>query len=480
METRTGKTAVEILDFSDRFAAGSIDAVLVCAPNGVHSNWVRREIPRHMPEGVAYRSATYSSGAQREERDAYGRMISAEPGEPRTLRILAISWDAMITKEGFSEAKKFCARFAGRLKIVADESQRVKNPSARRTKALFKLRPFSRFRSIMSGTPILNSPFDAFSQFSFLHESILRTTSYTAFKSEYAEMLPPGVGLMRHIQQRIGANRPLPQVVARDADGRPKWRNLDRLEALLAPHAFRILRKDCLDLPAQIRTQRFFRMTPRQRQAYELLRDEFRLELANGQTTATSRIGSYTKLSQITSGYFLVPGTEIVQRIMPLNKNPKIEILKEELETLRDAGKPILIWARFQAEQDDIAVVLREMGIRFAEYHGRVKKSERQPNIDRFQRGEVDAFLSQQSAGGVGLTLNAGKAQIYYSNTFKLEDRLQSIDRTEGIGQTDAVDVVDLLAEDSIDETMLDVLSGKEDLASVIVGDARRAAALLR
>ena len=479
MEQRTGKTAVVILDAARRYKLlAEIDAVLVLAPNGVQSNWVLREIPRHMPLDVSYKAAAWYAAATKKDREALEALLSPQAKE---LRILAMNWEALITEDGFTAARKFSERFSGRLMLVADESQRIKNPTAARTRAFLRLRRYTRARVIMTGTPILNSPWDAFAQFSFLDEGILRTTSFSAFRAEYAELEPPNSGLMRHIRQRIGPDKPLPQIVKRDGEGRPLWRNIPQLEALLAPHMFRVLRKDCLDLPEKIYTQRFFRMTPKQHETYILLRDELRIQLANGELTALSRIAAFTKLSQVTSGYVLPPGSNAPQRIMPAARNPKLAVLAEEIESTLDAGKQLIIWARFHIELQDIATLLRELDVKFVEYHGRSGgKTLRNAAIDSFQSGAVPVFLSQPRSGGVGLTLNAGKAQIYYSNSFALEDRLQSEDRTEGIGQTTAVDVLDILAEDSIDEVIVERLKSKVDLASAITGDARRAAELLK
>lgn len=502
MEQRTGKTAVEILDSARRFEAGEIDALLVCAPNGVQSNWILREIPRHMPSSVPAVSAAWYAGPLKADRVRWEALMNTAGRTAAS--IMAINWEALITRDGFAAARDFCKKHSGRLKIIGDESQRIKSMSAARTKAFFKLKRFSRARSIMTGTPILNSPWDAFSQFSFLEDGLLGTTSFAAFRAEYAELMPPEHGLMRHIGMRIRpqvearfkhiANeeererliveelqKRLPKVVKRDPiSGLPMWRNVERLERLISAHSFRVLRKDCMDLPPKIYARRYFRMTTRQREAYELLRDEFRLQLLSGELTAVERIAAFTKLSQVTSGYFLPPGEREPQWLMPREENPKLGVLAEEIETTHDAGKPMIIWARFHVELSAIADLLQRMGISCVQYHGESgSKTQRIEAIDRFQSGGAEVFLSQQRSGGVGLTLNAGKAQIYFSNSFSLEDRLQSEDRPEGIGQTESVEIVDLLAEDSIDVTIVDRLQQKIDLASLITGDTRRALELI-
>lgn len=465
MEQGTGKTAVAINDAARRWGVGELDGVLVLAPNGVHANWTLREIPTHMPDWVQLASAAWYSSPNKKEQQALEELFRSG----RVMRVLTMNWEALITKDGWDMAKRF-AMSCARLMVVADESQRVKNPKAQRTKVLMKLVPFSSVRCIMSGTAIVQSPWDAFSQFGFLHPYILETQSYTAFRAEYAELLPPGHGLLRHIVERTGG-RFQPQIVARNPDGTPRWRNLEKLEKLIAPHSYRKLKIECLDLPEKVYTQRYFRMTAKQARMYKLLRDELRLKLADGTIAPVERIAAITKLSQVVSGYFLVPGTDRTERIMQLNDNPKLLMLLDEIEECEGS---IIIWARFHVEIADIMKVLAEADISAVEYHGGIAQRARQDAIDKFQSGAVRVFVGQQAAGGTGITLTAASNVIYYSNTWSLEDRLQSEDRAHRIGQRNTVRYVDLLAQNSIDDNVLRSLRAKTDLARTVLGDARR------
>lgn len=502
MEQGTGKTPVEINDAARRWGAGEIDAMIVFAPNGVHANWTLREIPKHMPDWVPTVSAAWTSSPNRAERAALEDLFN--PEHTGKLRVLTMNWEALNFADSFKLALKFM-RAMGRVKAVADESQRIKNPRAGRTKALMKLKPYTEVRSIDSGTPIIQSPWDAFSQFGWLDYDILGTDSYTTFRAEYAELLPPGHGLLRHIEQRMkakGGKVFVPQIVAKDAiTGRPKWRNLDQLERLITPWTFRRLKSECMDLPEKVYTQRFFRMTARQQKAYDLLRDEFRLQLTSGVITPVQRIAAITKLSQVTSGYFIVPGTDgAVERIMPLDKNPKIAMTIDEAMDSLERGQQVIIWCHFQQEIADLVRVLGEQEleriginalhgadkrVRVVQLHGNVPKRQRQENINAFEGGSADVMVAQQAAGGTGYTIigqsstAAHMSVIYHSNTWSLEDRLQSEDRAHRFGQEKTVTYTDMLAENSVDLTMVDALRNKNDVAKTITGDKRRALELI-
>lgn len=477
MEQGTGKTRIVLIDGATRFLRAEIDRVLVLAPNGVHTNWIRRELPAHWPHNVMQPlAAVWYSAPRAEEKNALVAVLSS-PLEPSRLRMLAMNWEALNTERGYAEALRFVK--GGRCMIVGDESHFIKSPSASRTRAALRLRTWAAVRVILSGTAIVNSPWDAYSQFGFLNPTILRSASYAAFKAEYAQLLPPGHGLLRHISMRTGGAH-MPQIVARGEDGKPIWRNLAQLHALIEPHSFRVLKRDCLDLPEKIYTQRFYRMTPRVAAVYARLLSELRFRLSSGEDHAVDRIASLTKLSQITSGYFIEPGTDPSSQIQTLvspGENPKLRAAMEEVETAVAEGEQVIVWARFHVELEMLRRALAD--VPHVVYHGEVARQDRSDAIDKFQSGAARVFLGQQAAGGTGITLTAASTVIYFSNTWSLADRLQSEDRAHRIGQRRAVRYVDLIGLETIDERLVSALQRKEDVARIILGDPRAAARFL-
>lgn len=461
-EMGTGKTWIIINNVADLWSSEDCDAVLVLAPNGVHSNWTRLELPKHMPDWVRYRAAAWTSTPNKKEAAELESLFDdSAKGE---LRVLTMNWEALQTKRGLEFAERFalCSR---RLMIVCDESDSIKNPTAVRTKNLMKLKKYSYWRRIMSGTPINNAPFDAFSQFSFLDEHILGTTSFYAFKSEYAEMLQQGNPLLEAIKKRSGS-RFTPQVVARGVGGRPKYRNLDKLSRLIAPHSFRVLKKDCLDLPEKIYKTLVFGMTREQIAVYKKAESECRIVFQN-EETPFNKLVAVTKLAQITSGYYIHPLSEEPVRIE--GDNPKLDLLVERVAKIVEAGEKVIVWARYRIEIEDICARLRAEGVRCVEYHGGVKKGDRVDAIEEFERGEATVFVGNQQAGGTGITLVAASYVIYFSNNFSLRDRLQSEDRAHRIGQQKNVTYINIAAKGTIDEVVIRTLTSKKDVADTII-----------
>jgi len=461
-EMGTGKTWIIINNVADLWSSNDCDAVLVLAPNGVHTNWTRMELPKHMPDWVRYKSAAWSSSQNKQEKEDLDGLFDTPING--VLRILTMNHEALQTKKGFEFAYKFLLG-SRRSMVVADESDAYKNPSALRTKNLMKLRSLSYWRRIMSGTPINNSPFDAFSQFSFLDEHILGTSSYYAFKAEYAEMLQEGNPLLSAIKQRSGTNR-TPQVVAKGVGGRPKYRNLEKLSSLIAPHSFRVLKKDCLDLPEKIYKTLVFSMTRQQIDVYKKAEKECRL-VFEGEETPFNKLAAFTKLAQITSGYYIHPMSEEPVRIE--GDNPKLDLLVERVKTIVESGEKIIIWARYRIEIEDIVARLKAEKIESVEYHGGVSSSDRTKAIESFERGSAQVFVGNQQAGGTGITLVAASYVIYFSNNFSLRDRLQSEDRAHRIGQKKNVTYINIAAKGTIDEHVIRALTAKQDIASTII-----------
>lgn len=301
----------------------------------------------------------------------------------------------------------------------------------------------------------------------FLESGLLGTTSYRAFVAEYAELMNANHPMMKNLIQR-NPRAAQAQIIARNPDGSPRWRNLQKLQGLLEPHSFRVLKRDCLDLPEKIYKVHPFELTAEQMQAYEMMRDDLRMEDEFGDVVVVKDLAALMKLQQITSGFVNPPGGGTPIYIG--EKNPRLAALTDLLE---DVTGQVIVWARFREELAAVADALRKAGLRVAEYHGGVNAADRELAVDGFQRGEIDVFVGQPQSGGIGLTLTNAETVIYYSNDFSLETRLQSEDRAHRIGTKRNVVYIDLVATGTIDESIARALQRKSGLAANVLGDAR-------
>lgn len=478
MQQGTGKTKVVIDNAALLYQRKKIEGLIIVAPDGVQRGWVRDEIPKHMSDDVPYLAAVYSNRPTKKQRALLANLYDPHR---EGLRIFAVNYELLSTKEGFAAVKQFLNTF--RCLLVGDESHRFKNVKATRSKKMHDLGPLAAYRRILTGTPVSGNPLDVYSQFLFLDPSILGDQSWVAFRAQYAILEDNDSPLLMHIRNRLiakygreKARQMQPQLIARDPDtGMPMFQNVDELSARLKPYSYRVLKTECMDLPPKVYQKRYVNLNPAQRNIYEQLKEEFLAEY-DGQVMATPlAITRLTRLQQITGGFF--KASHDVDEIAIEGNNPKLASL---LDACEQAEGKVLIWARFKPELALIAAALEEQ---FGEgctalYWGDQTKTGRDKGKDRFQKSATCRFfVSQPKAGGTGLDgLQVASTEVYFSNEISLIDRLQSEDRGHRGGSEihDSITIIDIEAEDTLDRKWIDSLRSKKEIADVITGDHPR------
>jgi hypothetical protein len=451
-EMGAGKSKVIVDTSAYLHSHGKIEAVLLIAPNGVHRKWMEEDFPFSFPDWAQYKGAVWQASSK-------PSLVECEnlfkPGSH--LRVLCMNVEGFSGKSGVEMAKKFLNTFD--CMIVIDESSRIKNPTAIRTKTLLKLSDKAKYRRILTGTYISNSPFDAYSQFMFLDPEIFGQ-SFFAFKAEYAEIMDKNSPIVQAIQKKSGS-RFAPMLVAKDKDGKPLYRNLDKLKSLIAPHSMRVTKEECLSLPPKIYEKRHFSLAATQQRIYNQLRDESKTALLDDKLTILHKMTLILRLQQVSSGYMPNDEGELIQIFDKPSDNPRIKTL---VDTLEDIEGSVIIWCRFVEEIRQLSEVLGDEAIC---YYGAISQEGRRDALEEFKSNKKRIFLGNVATGGIGLNLTQATTVIYYSNTFSYEDRKQSEDRAHRIGQTaDKVLYIDLQAQNTVDSKIIAALLLKENLAT--------------
>ena len=441
MEMGTGKTKVLIDNLAMLYDKGKVNGALIIAPKGVIGTWYNQEIPTHLPNHIEKVSILWQSNINKKQLEKLESLFEVE----ESLHILIMNVEALSTTKGADFARKFLSCHETLMAI--DESTTIKNPRAKRTKNIIKLAEISKYRRIMTGSPVTKNPLDLYSQCEFLNPYLLDFTSYYAFRNRYAQMKTI------HVQGRAI------QVV-------DKFQNLGELSNQLKGFSYRVLKEDCLDLPDKIYMKRQINLTPDQRKLYEQMRKEALATLNGKRVTTVNALTQLMRLHQITCGHFTADdGT--TQKI----SNNRIDELMDVLEETE--GKAI-IWAHYQY---DITNIIKEVTKvhgpgSIVDYYGLTPQEERQGNIKKFQQDNKCRFIvGTPQTGGYGITLTAANTVIYYSNGYDLEKRLQSEDRAHRIGQKKSVTYVDILADETVDEKIVKSLRKKINIASEVLGE---------
>ena len=445
MEMGTGKSKVLIDNIAMLYDKGKINSAIIIAPKGVYRNWYSQEIPTHMPSHIPYKTVLWTATTSKAKDKEYQQLFEIN----YDLHILIMNVEAFSTKKGHLFATKFMN--ARKCLVAVDESTTIKNPSAKRTKAITQMASMARYRRILTGSPVTSSPLDLYSQCNFLEPELLGFQSYYAFRSRYAHMVSRNFG-GRQVQI-VGS-----------------YRRLDELSDNIKPFSYRVLKEDCLDLPAKIYMKRTIELTPEQQKHYASMKSLALTALKGKSVSAPHVLSQLIKLHQITCGHLKLDDGSIEDI-----KNRRLDELMDVLEEVE--GK-VIIWANYIYDIEKIVkTIIKEYGEEsVVDYYGAIASETRQKNVTEFQdpRSKVKFFVGNPQTAGYGLTLTAANTVIYYSNGYDLEKRLQSEDRAHRIGQKKSVTYIDLMAEKTVDEKIVKSLRKKINIASEIMGEELR------
>lgn len=434
-EMGCGKTLTTIAVAGALYNLGKIDRVLVVAPTSVCSVW-----PHDLNQFATFPwEARVLLGDKKKRLKALNEL---ENWPFKALRIAVINYEST-HREGIFEA---LAAYKPDL-IVCDESQRIKNPSAAQSKALHKLGDAAPFRMILSGTPVQNNAVDLYSQYRFLDPAVYGANFY-AFKNRYCIM----GGYGQH------------QIVG--------YRNMDELVEKEHSVAYRVTKEECLDLPQQTFINRYVQFTDAEQAIYEQLRKSSFLELETGENvTATTILTMYLRLMQLTGGFLTADESTRPKQVNTAKLDALADIVDDYVV---DAGKKLVIFARFRAEIAAIENLLRLRKIQYGSIYGDVPMEERGKIVEDFQTNpDTKVFVAQIQTAGLGITLHAASTAVFYSYDYNYANYAQALARIHRIGQRFPVTYIHLVVDGSIDEKILAALENKEDMAKTVVDSWR-------
>lgn len=464
------KTILDVCQWA--YAKGEIDALLVVTLKGVHRKWVEKEVPTHLPKGMAdaaFWNTNIVDNGMWTGPNARNRKSLIDSDK---FAVATINFESVHRAKGL----KFCERFlrARKAAIVIDESQYIKTPGAAVTKAVTKLGAMAERRWITTGTMSTGSTLDPYSQYYFLDPSIVQHMKFHQWKAEFA--VEEQVGDKTYEAWEYDKDTKKSRKVEKPVMTVTGFKNEEELCRMLDPFRSRLLKEDCLDLPPKIYRMRSFEMTDAMRAAYMSMTKQFLVELDGGRTmTANMAMTKLVRLQQIACG-FVVPDdhdplSDEIAGIAIEKKNPRIETLMQELEKVRNKG---IVWAYWRYSLREIADALREAyGDRsVVEYHGGISEEDKARALLGFKEDRTRWFLGNPQSAGVGLDLVEADAMTYYNNSFNLGLRLQSEDRFHRIGQeSDSCTITDLECLGTVDRPQLRALKDKRDVAALISGD---------
>ncbi|KAI3979104.1 hypothetical protein MKX01_016279 [Papaver californicum] len=320
--------------------------------------------------------------------------------------------------------------------VIADESHYLKNAQAKRTSASIPLLQKAQYVMLLSGTPALSRPIELFTQLEALHPDVYKNVH------EYGNRYCKG--------SYFG--------VYQGASNHDELHNLIKATAMI-----RRLKKDVLsELPVKRRQQVFLDIAEKDmRQINALFRE---LEIVKTQIKACASKEEVDKLK--------FSEKNLINKIYNDSAEAKIPAVLDYLGTVVEAGCKFLIFAHHQSMIDEIHKYLLKKKVGCIRIDGGTTPSLRHAMVSDFQeKDDIKAAVLSIKAGGVGLTLTAASTVFFAELSWTPGDIIQAEDRAHRIGQVSSVNVYFLLANDTVDDIIWDVVQSKlENLGQMLDG----------
>lgn len=325
--------------------------------------------------------------------------------------------------------------------VVLDESQAIKNPASKVTKAVALLN--AKTRVCMSGTPLQNNTFDIYAQMNFLNPGMLGSMEF--FRQEFA--------------------------IPIDKFGEAEQK--EHLRKLLYPFILRRTKEQVAkDLPEKTEMVLWCEMDKEQRRIYDAYRNDYRsrilgtIEEQGIQKSQLTILQGLMKLRQICDSPAILNEQEKFE-----NHSIKLEELAREI-TENISNHKALVFSQFLGMLGLIREKLDSLGIKYEYFDGSTSAPDREKAIQSFQGDEdIRVFLISLKAGGVGLNLTAADYVYIVDPWWNPAVEQQAIDRTHRIGQTKNIFAYRMICKDTIEDKIMQLQERKRLLAKDLIAD---------
>ena len=404
----TGKTRVGIEAFAARRKAGGGCLLVLCPKSLTYSAWKKDFIEYAPTMRCIVAEAKNRTEAFEADVDVY---ITNHD---------AVNW---LAKQKSAFFKKFEC-------LEIDEVTAFKTPTSQRSKAMVKVRKnFARVR-LSSATPNSNGICNLWHQMFILDGGKRLGTSYFGFRSSCCKPTMHGAFT--------------------------KWEDKPGIEsivgALIKDVVIRHKFEDCVDIPANHKYAVTYKLNKQHMAHYKQMEEDQILGMGTKIVTAVNAASVYSKLLQIASG-----------AVYSSDDYALVDSGRTELVIdLVEARAHSVVFFQWKHQRDELISEAKRRKISFATYDGDVNDANREAAVDAFQRGELQVLFAHPQSAGHGLTLTRGTATIWASPTHNLEHFAQGWKRVHRIGQKEKTETIVVVAEDTIDERVWEVLQRKE------------------
>lgn len=431
-----GKTLSVLSYFAALRTTSRFQLLLVVCPNSLSRNWAR-EAQMWFPE----LKVSVLSGDKASKAWAL-RLLSTGGVESD---VLVVNYEAVRLEYVTPELEKIVT--ARTTLLCLDESQRIKNPTAKTFKAINQIAPCCDRRVLLSGTPTPKDVSDLWAQMRILDGGERLGRSFYKWLSQVAEL---GTEYSQYAVK--------------------SFHEAEVAESVHRAHEVMLRRRKerVVNLPAKTFSIREVELTGSQAERYEEIREGLilRMRSLSGEQFVreiTNILEEYLRAVQVSSNPRLID---------PEWKGEPAKFLElDEIvrEVVHEQGQKIVVWTNYLGNVRELCERYKEFGA--APFSGEVSAAERETTVRRFQEGsDLSVLVAVPAAGGVGITLTAAQTAVYVDKTWNAEHWMQSVDRIHRIGQRGTVNVISLLGC-KVDEIIHWNLRRKEQGQARVLGD---------
>lgn len=310
---------------------------------------------------------------------------------------------------------------------IIDEAQNIKNPVAQATLSVKNIK--SRCNIALTGTPIENNLMELWSIFDFVMPGYLFT------KERFRE---------RFILDES---------------------NLSELKSLITPFILRRLKEDVLsELPEKLEKKYLVEMKGKQNQLYSSYVKAIKNQLNENKSSAKSGRDKINLFAYLTKLREICLDPSIV---VPDYKgeSSKLTVVKEIVKDASESGKKILLFSQFTSVLQKIEEDFKKQNISYLYLDGGTSAKDRVERVKRFNEdSNIKVFLISLKAGGVGLNLTSASVVIHFDPWWNPAVEDQATDRAHRFGQENKVEVIKLVAKDTIEEKIVLMQEDKREL----------------
>ena len=308
---------------------------------------------------------------------------------------------------------------------IIDEAQNIKNSKAQNTKYVKAIKASCRIA--LSGTPMENNLMELWSIFDYIMPGYL--LSEAKFKEKYL-----------------------------------KEDMYDELKELIKPFILRRLKKDVIDeLPDKIEKKFMVEMEKNQKAVYQSYIKEVRQKLYSGEDNKITVFSYLTKLRQLCLDPSLILDDYV-------GRSAKIEAALNIVNMAIAENRKLLIFSQFTSVLQKLGDELSEKNIGYLYLDGSTKANKRVEMVKEFNESEeLKIFLISLKAGGTGLNLTSSDLVLHFDPWWNPAIEDQATDRAHRIGQQNIVEVIKLIAKDSVEENIIRLQEDKRELINKVI-----------